>query len=125
MARQPYSSWEAELNDYPHESVRVFVDTSIFVGNSAFGRASGYINLPIFPQIGDSISFAFTSNSENSIESDFCPLLLTVEGRILSANCGINDIMTSLSPITSSDANGAKLIMSMLENNWGLFGEYY
>jgi len=103
--------------------MKVNVDFSIFSSaNHAYGNVSGVLDLPEYPGMGDSISFAF-SNLSAMPEANF-PGFLTVESKRYDVRQEVG-CSIGLSDVVVNGQDEAERLMSYFENGFGLCGYRY
>lgn len=105
--------------------VEIFVDLSVSIESSAFGRISGTLEVPIIPNIGDAISFDFHDLDMNSIHDGGFAGISKVESRIIVPGKGVEAVVFGLEGFSVSSLAAAKDLMSSFEVTYGLFGEPY
>lgn len=113
------------MNDRLDNPRKIFVDFSLIAGMSAFGRVSGYLPVPFFPEIGDCISFDFHGSKLNVSQLAGFSGISKVESRILIAGRGIEDVIFGLESFTLETYEDAKKLMFCFETTYGLFVEPY
>jgi hypothetical protein len=99
----------------------VHVDISLFTSNAAFGMVSGSLHLPVIPQVGDAVSFRITKPVEALCGALPFNGLLRVTHRIISSD----GVSLALEDVTAATLGDAQLIVEMLEENHGLFGDVW
>lgn len=105
--------------------VEIFVDFSLSIGSSAFGRISGPMKVPIIPNIGDTISFDFHDLDLASVHEDGFAGISKVESRIIVPGKGVEAVVFGLEGLSVPSLEAAKALMSSFEVTYGLFGELY
>lgn len=105
--------------------MKVIVGFSIFIGvSAAFGGASGAIELPTVPVVGDAIWFL---NPKPGVIMPVCGFagVLVVERRSLAANECDGSVQVSLSDLTVPTADDARAIAAYFESGFDLFLDVY
>ena len=105
--------------------MKVVIDFSIFVSDmGAFGNITGQLDVPVTPQIGDSLSVMF-SGSEYIPENIEFSGLFKVTDRIISAHSDDQNLSLALSEVTVRSTEEALKLMKYFELNFNLFAIRY
>jgi len=104
----------------------IYIDISVFSEEGeACGNIFGDLELPIAPQIGDYISFAFTEKSNKVVLSADFDSILKVTDRLILANADNQKVQVSLSDITVPTRGCALKVMAYFESGFNLFSDEY
>lgn len=105
--------------------MKVKVDFSIFLADgSAFGYVDGELQLLTAPEIGDQVSFSFSSSGKAIPDGADLGGMLRVTGRIHSA-AKASELTIMLEDMHVSDANAAVLIGAFLVDEFGVYLNAY
>ncbi len=104
--------------------MKVHVDISLYTERSAFGRISGFIQVSLIPQVGDSISFSFPNGGSDPDEKLVFSGLTKVIDRTIWANREEN-VSISLSDIVVKTIDDAERVIKFFETYYYLHGESY
>ena len=103
--------------------MKVYIDISVFTKESAIGRVSGNIDVPIVPEIGDTVDLG--TSKEGHIEQPLVfGALLKVKERTITVDSD-TEIAITLSDLTLATRDDAKTAMAYLESRYGLVAEYW
>lgn len=125
MACDSQHTSEAELTEKIHQTVSVYIDASIFAGDAAYGRVSGNVMLPTYPQVGDFVSLLPIANAKSDERLLRSFSNLKVLSRTIATNSELNDVSLELSEIMTSDLEEAIRVASDLKKNSRLMIEIY
>lgn len=111
---------------YEFTVISIYIDVSIFSEESgACGNISGELDLPVTPQIGDSVSFTFSSKNKNVVLPAYFDGFLTVAGRVISTNVDKPTVLISLSDVMVPTVEDALKVMNYFESAFDLFADVY
>lgn len=106
--------------------MKVSIDFSIYTQEGgAFGNVSGDIDVSIFPQIGDSISFLFSRRNIAIEPSIGFGGVLKVTDRIIPADRDDQLLMLVLSDVVLSKNDDAIKLVGYFESAFDLFSVAY
>lgn len=105
--------------------MKIYIDFSVFTEEGgAFGNVTGELDLAVVPQIGDSVSFAFSDKPDIYMPADFMGIL-TVTDRVIPLGGDGFKLQLSLSDVTTSTEDSGSELMSYFESAFGLFADIY
>lgn len=104
----------------------VVIDFSVFIKEAgAFGNVTGELDMPVVPQIGDSLSFLFPgSKSELDLSVGF-EGILKVTDRVIPVNQSDQPLSLALSEVVVLTKGDAIKVMQHFESAFGLFAISY
>jgi hypothetical protein len=106
--------------------MKINVDLSLFYGSTgAFGRVSGEIDLPVVPQMGNTVSFMFPNNDVLPVIVKGFDGLVTVAGVRFAPQSLKTAVTLDLGEVVLETREDARKVMTYLEEGFGLFGEEY
>lgn len=109
----------------PSKLQKIFVDFSLVAQRRAFGRVSGFLEVPLIPQIGDCISLELHGINMGISHHDGLSGVFKVESRAIVSGKGIDNVVFGLESFAVDTYEDAKILMLFLESAYGLFGEVY
>lgn len=106
--------------------MKIYIDFSVFTEETgAYGNVTGELDLGVTPQVGDKISFMFSSKQNVPLMPEGFSGVLSVTDRILSVSRENQQLSLSLSDLTMPTLAGACELMSYFEEAFGLFVDVY
>jgi len=106
--------------------MKVHVDFSVYTDeDGSFGGVSGEIEVITLPQIGDSVSFMFSSKGIVIDPEVGFRGMLDVTSRIILANHEDQKLMLTLSDVVVKTRADALQLVKYFEDAFGLFADIY
>ena len=104
---------------------KVHIDISVNADETSFGMASGPLELPVVPLVGDAISFRLAEKIEAYVGERRVPFTgqLHVTKRIILVPIADADILLILEDITAATPADAARLLKWFEQEHGLFGD--
>lgn len=102
----------------------VYIDLSVFTNKQSVGTVSGTINVPIEPQVGDSLSFKLSNDDLKFSDNYIYSGIFNVANRIIIPNSEAT-LMLSLEDLLVPTREDAEVIMKAVSSQYGLQFDFF
>ena len=106
-------------------SYSVYIDISIHLPETAYGRLSGSIRVPIIPVRGDLVIFDFFGKEVILSNDTYFSFSGEVQGRVIGANRDSGAVTLILERIFALNASDAEVVTSAFEAYYGFEIDIY